>query len=136
MRSALVLLLCLGACQTAAPALEPRARPAVKDALADLLAVAAAPATDADASASRVTTPEGEPGVTLAEVRALLDEVTTPDGRFVYEVEEYVAQEDAGDTWHVLRVVFERFGEERPPLEAEFGFVARGGTFRLGRLLR
>ncbi len=125
--SLLSLLLVLGACQTVAPHVPGRAD--VEIALADLLASAAAPATDADAFARSVTT---SADVTLRDVRALLADVAHADGRFVYVVESYRMDREAGAAWHVLRVAFVPPDTDR--VEAEFTFGTESGTLRLERL--
>ena len=130
MRLALLpALLVLAACQTTAPR-APAAQPAVEGALAELLAVAAAPDSRPERFARFVA--DGA-DVTLAEVRQLVRDASA-GGRFRYEVEEYVVEPDAGDTWHVLRVVVE--DASGPPREVEFAFLSRAGAFRLGRIAR
>lgn len=151
-------LTALAACQTAAPPsdTDPRAGPGeraqVEARLADLLAAAAAPGTDGAAFRPFVAfqDPDGSwrppaPPETataearLAEVRGALADALRDDGRFEYEVEEYVVEPADGVEWHVLRVAFGP-GDTAAPgpstTEAEFAFVPSDAGYLLLLLLQ
>lgn len=146
-----LLTLAFAGCASTSPA-APGDQSAVERAFADVVAAASAPETDAEtftplvayqggdlSRAWRSPVAPAEPSeraqaeTLLAELRTIIDDAREADGRFVYEIAEYVHEPTDVADWHVLRLTLGDASGDRTT-EVEAAFVPGPDGFLLGRL--
>ncbi|MGB3542676.1 hypothetical protein [Rubrivirga sp.] len=149
--AAFAALVALSACASTPP-VSPDSQAAVEAAFADVVAVVSAPDTDTDSFAPLVAyrggdaarnyrapvdpssaTERAAASTLLAGLRAIVEGGRTADGRFVYEVAEYVHEPTDEADWHVLRLDVGVLENDQTS-EMEAAFVPGPDGFLLARI--